>query len=52
MGVFKVNLKSGTNILYWRTAGILIGAKVVKPVLLKNVHIEGRTTVCVFVYLL
>uniref|UniRef100_A0A674BPC2 Endosome-lysosome associated apoptosis and autophagy regulator family member 2 n=1 Tax=Salmo trutta TaxID=8032 RepID=A0A674BPC2_SALTR len=36
-----VNLKSGTNILYWRTAGILIGAKVVKPVLLKNVHIEG-----------
>ncbi|XP_041693467.2 endosome/lysosome-associated apoptosis and autophagy regulator family member 2-like isoform X1 [Coregonus clupeaformis] len=35
-----VNLKSGTNILYWKTAGVL-GAKVMKPVLLKNVHIEG-----------
>uniref|UniRef100_A0AAY5KR10 MRH domain-containing protein n=1 Tax=Esox lucius TaxID=8010 RepID=A0AAY5KR10_ESOLU len=38
---FFVNLKSGTNILYWRTAGIVIGTKVLKPVLLKNVHIEG-----------
>ncbi|CAB1323156.1 unnamed protein product, partial [Coregonus sp. 'balchen'] len=37
---FFVNLKSGTNILYWKTAGVL-GAKVMKPVLLKNVHIEG-----------
>uniref|UniRef100_A0A6Q2YKR8 Uncharacterized protein n=1 Tax=Esox lucius TaxID=8010 RepID=A0A6Q2YKR8_ESOLU len=37
----SVNLKSGTNILYWRTAGIVIGTKVLKPVLLKNVHIEG-----------
>uniref|UniRef100_A0A7N6AWC0 MRH domain-containing protein n=1 Tax=Anabas testudineus TaxID=64144 RepID=A0A7N6AWC0_ANATE len=36
-----VNLKSGTNILYWRTGGVLMGAKVVKPVLLKNVQIEG-----------
>uniref|UniRef100_A0A673BA97 Si:dkey-153k10.9 n=1 Tax=Sphaeramia orbicularis TaxID=375764 RepID=A0A673BA97_9TELE len=33
-----VNLKPGTNILYWRTTGIL--AKV-KPVLLKNIQIEG-----------
>uniref|UniRef100_A0A674CGS6 Endosome-lysosome associated apoptosis and autophagy regulator family member 2 n=1 Tax=Salmo trutta TaxID=8032 RepID=A0A674CGS6_SALTR len=37
-----VNLKSVTKILYWTTAGVL-GAKVMKPVLLKNVHIEGRT---------
>ncbi|KAI3371380.1 hypothetical protein L3Q82_023980 [Scortum barcoo] len=36
-----VNLNSGTNILYWRTGGVLMGAKVVKPVLLKNVQIEG-----------
>uniref|UniRef100_A0AAQ5XV21 MRH domain-containing protein n=1 Tax=Amphiprion ocellaris TaxID=80972 RepID=A0AAQ5XV21_AMPOC len=38
---FFVNLKSGTNILYWRTGGVLMGSKVVKPVLLKNVQIEG-----------
>ncbi|KAM8739882.1 endosome/lysosome-associated apoptosis and autophagy regulator family member 2-like isoform 2-T2 [Acanthopagrus schlegelii] len=36
-----VNLKSGTNILYWRTTGILVGGKMVKPVLLKNIQIEG-----------
>uniref|UniRef100_A0A7N8WNT3 UPF0577 protein KIAA1324-like n=1 Tax=Mastacembelus armatus TaxID=205130 RepID=A0A7N8WNT3_9TELE len=36
-----VNLKSGMNILYWRTTGILVGGKVVKPVLLKNIQIEG-----------
>uniref|UniRef100_A0A8C2WKL1 Endosome-lysosome associated apoptosis and autophagy regulator family member 2a n=1 Tax=Cyclopterus lumpus TaxID=8103 RepID=A0A8C2WKL1_CYCLU len=36
-----VNLKSGTNILYWRTGGVLMRSKGVKPVLLKNVQIEG-----------
>uniref|UniRef100_A0A672J1D1 Si:dkey-153k10.9 n=1 Tax=Salarias fasciatus TaxID=181472 RepID=A0A672J1D1_SALFA len=36
-----VNLKSGTNILYWRTTGILVGGKMVKPVLLKTIQIEG-----------
>ncbi|KAE8616447.1 hypothetical protein XENTR_v10008810 [Xenopus tropicalis] len=36
-----VPLKSGTNILYWRTTGILMGTKVVKPVLIKNITIEG-----------
>ncbi|KAM6960588.1 endosome/lysosome-associated apoptosis and autophagy regulator family member 2 [Aplochiton taeniatus] len=36
-----VNLKSGTNILYWRTGGVIMGTKVVKPVLLKNIQIEG-----------
>ncbi|XP_072290983.1 endosome/lysosome-associated apoptosis and autophagy regulator family member 2 [Eucyclogobius newberryi] len=36
-----VNLKSGTNILYWRTGGVVMGSKVVKPVLLKNIQIEG-----------
>uniref|UniRef100_A0A8D3CCW1 Endosome-lysosome associated apoptosis and autophagy regulator family member 2a n=1 Tax=Scophthalmus maximus TaxID=52904 RepID=A0A8D3CCW1_SCOMX len=43
-----VNLKSGTNILYWRTGGVLMGTKVVKPVLLKNFQIEGvaYTSVC------
>ncbi|KAJ8390001.1 hypothetical protein AAFF_G00111620 [Aldrovandia affinis] len=40
-GTHTVDLKSGTNILYWRTTGILLGAKIVKPVLLKNVQIEG-----------
>ncbi|KTF79835.1 hypothetical protein cypCar_00040143 [Cyprinus carpio] len=38
---FFVNLKSGTNILYWRTTGMLLGGKPVKPVLLKNIQIEG-----------
>uniref|UniRef100_A0A674BW37 Endosome-lysosome associated apoptosis and autophagy regulator family member 2b n=1 Tax=Salmo trutta TaxID=8032 RepID=A0A674BW37_SALTR len=37
-----VNLKSGTNILYWRTTGILVGGKMVKPVLLRNIQIEGN----------
>uniref|UniRef100_A0A667ZY42 Endosome-lysosome associated apoptosis and autophagy regulator family member 2b n=1 Tax=Myripristis murdjan TaxID=586833 RepID=A0A667ZY42_9TELE len=37
----SVSLKSGTNILYWRTTGILVGGKMVKPVLLKNIQIEG-----------
>ncbi|CAH2275655.1 UPF0577 KIAA1324-like homolog [Pelobates cultripes] len=37
----SVSLKSGTNILYWRTTGILMGSKVVKPVLIKNITIEG-----------
>ncbi|XP_030628113.1 endosome/lysosome-associated apoptosis and autophagy regulator family member 2 [Chanos chanos] len=36
-----VNLKSGTNILYWRTTGILLSGKAVKPVLIKNIQIEG-----------
>ncbi|XP_053572480.1 endosome/lysosome-associated apoptosis and autophagy regulator family member 2 [Bombina bombina] len=36
-----VPLKSGTNILYWRTTGILMGSKVVKPVMIKNITIEG-----------
>uniref|UniRef100_A0A3B3ZPQ4 MRH domain-containing protein n=1 Tax=Periophthalmus magnuspinnatus TaxID=409849 RepID=A0A3B3ZPQ4_9GOBI len=36
-----VNLKSGTNILYWRTGGVVMGSKVVKPVFLKNIQIEG-----------
>uniref|UniRef100_A0A3Q0S9U5 Endosome-lysosome associated apoptosis and autophagy regulator family member 2b n=1 Tax=Amphilophus citrinellus TaxID=61819 RepID=A0A3Q0S9U5_AMPCI len=38
-----VSLKSGTNILYWRTTGILVGGKMVKPVLLKNIQIEGNS---------
>uniref|UniRef100_A0A8C5FYW2 UPF0577 protein KIAA1324-like n=1 Tax=Gouania willdenowi TaxID=441366 RepID=A0A8C5FYW2_GOUWI len=32
---------SGTNILYWRTTAILVGGKMVKPVLIKNIQIEG-----------
>lgn len=39
---FQLTLKSGTNILYWRTTGILVGGKMVKPVLLKNIQIEGK----------
>lgn len=38
----QVNLKTGTNILYWRTTGMLLGGKPVKPVLLKNIQIEGE----------
>lgn len=41
---FQVNLKSGTNILYWRTTGILVGGRTVKPVLLKNIQIEGEAS--------
>uniref|UniRef100_A0A4W3GVI7 UPF0577 protein KIAA1324-like homolog n=1 Tax=Callorhinchus milii TaxID=7868 RepID=A0A4W3GVI7_CALMI len=37
----QVNLKTGTNVLYWRTTGILLGNKIVKPVLLKSISIEG-----------
>lgn len=37
----QVSLKSGTNVLYWRTTGVTVGAKIVKPVLLKNIQIEG-----------
>uniref|UniRef100_A0ABM5GGW2 Endosome/lysosome-associated apoptosis and autophagy regulator family member 2 isoform X2 n=1 Tax=Pogona vitticeps TaxID=103695 RepID=A0ABM5GGW2_9SAUR len=40
-GSHFVTLKSGTNILYWRTTGILMGSQVVKPVLVKNITIEG-----------
>ncbi|KAI3366634.1 hypothetical protein L3Q82_009319 [Scortum barcoo] len=40
-GTHTVNLKSGMNILYWRTTGIVVGGKMVKPVLLKNIQIEG-----------
>lgn len=39
---FQVSLKSGMNILYWRTTGILVGGKKVKPVLLRNIQIEGE----------
>ncbi|XP_061438291.1 endosome/lysosome-associated apoptosis and autophagy regulator family member 2 isoform X2 [Rhineura floridana] len=40
-GSHSVTLKSGTNVLYWRTTGILMGTQVVKPVLMKNITIEG-----------
>ncbi|XP_035282980.1 endosome/lysosome-associated apoptosis and autophagy regulator family member 2 isoform X1 [Anguilla anguilla] len=40
-GNHTVDLKSGTNILYWRTTGVLLGSKIIKPVLLKNIQIEG-----------
>uniref|UniRef100_A0A9L0R1P5 Endosome-lysosome associated apoptosis and autophagy regulator family member 2 n=1 Tax=Equus caballus TaxID=9796 RepID=A0A9L0R1P5_HORSE len=40
-GSHSVMLKAGTNILYWRTTGILMGSKAVKPVLVKNITIEG-----------
>ncbi|XP_072769988.1 endosome/lysosome-associated apoptosis and autophagy regulator family member 2-like [Nerophis lumbriciformis] len=36
-----VNLKSGANIMYWRTSAVVMGAKAVKPALLKNILIEG-----------
>ncbi|GAB5568496.1 endosome/lysosome-associated apoptosis and autophagy regulator family member 2 isoform X1 [Prionailurus iriomotensis] len=42
-GSHSVMLKSGTNILYWRTTGILMGSKAVKPVLVKNITIEGSS---------
>uniref|UniRef100_G1Q8C8 MRH domain-containing protein n=1 Tax=Myotis lucifugus TaxID=59463 RepID=G1Q8C8_MYOLU len=47
-GSHSVMLKSGPNILYWRTTGILMGSKAVKPVLVKNITIEGilQQSVC------
>ncbi|KAM8883660.1 endosome/lysosome-associated apoptosis and autophagy regulator family member 2-like [Synchiropus picturatus] len=36
-----VNLKSGTNVMYWTTTGILVGGKKVKPVLLRNIQVDG-----------
>lgn len=47
-----MNLKSGNNILYWRTGGVLMGTKVVKPVFLKNIHIEGQERPSIFLSLL
>lgn len=43
-----MSLKSGTNILYWRTTGIVVGGKMVKPVLLKNIQIEGNAYLDIF----
>ncbi|XP_061617993.1 endosome/lysosome-associated apoptosis and autophagy regulator family member 2-like isoform X2 [Phyllopteryx taeniolatus] len=40
-GTHTINLWAGTNILYWRTTGILVGVKMAKPVLLKDIKIEG-----------
>uniref|UniRef100_A0A671NB52 UPF0577 protein KIAA1324-like n=1 Tax=Sinocyclocheilus anshuiensis TaxID=1608454 RepID=A0A671NB52_9TELE len=40
-GTHIVNLNSGTNILYWRTTRVTLGSKAVKPVVLKNIRIEG-----------
>ncbi|XP_049617154.1 endosome/lysosome-associated apoptosis and autophagy regulator family member 2 [Syngnathus scovelli] len=40
-GTHAINLWAGTNILYWRTTGILVGVKMAKPVLLKEIRIEG-----------
>ncbi|KAL1257061.1 hypothetical protein QQF64_012606 [Cirrhinus molitorella] len=40
-GTHSVNLNSGTNILYWRTTRVTLDSKAVKPVLLKNIRIEG-----------
>ncbi|KAM9771600.1 endosome/lysosome-associated apoptosis and autophagy regulator family member 2-like [Syngnathus typhle] len=40
-GTHAINLWAGTNILYWRTTGILVGVKMVQPVLLKEIRIEG-----------
>ncbi|XP_072097055.1 endosome/lysosome-associated apoptosis and autophagy regulator family member 2 [Mobula birostris] len=37
----SVDLKTGTNVLYWRTTGILVGEKLAKRVLLKDIYIEG-----------
>ncbi|XP_057693231.1 endosome/lysosome-associated apoptosis and autophagy regulator family member 2-like [Corythoichthys intestinalis] len=38
---YKMNLTTGTNIMYWRTGAVTVGTTVVKPALLKNIHIEG-----------
>ncbi|GCC19983.1 hypothetical protein chiPu_0018657 [Chiloscyllium punctatum] len=38
---FFMNLNTGTNVLYWRTTGIMLGTKITNPVLVKNIHIEG-----------
>ncbi|XP_059421236.1 endosome/lysosome-associated apoptosis and autophagy regulator family member 2-like isoform X1 [Carassius carassius] len=40
-GTHSVNLNSGTNILYWRTTRVTLDSKAVKPVILKNIRIDG-----------
>ncbi|XP_061922405.1 endosome/lysosome-associated apoptosis and autophagy regulator family member 2-like [Entelurus aequoreus] len=40
-GTHEISLWAGTNILYWRTTGILVSGKRVKPVLLRDINIEG-----------
>ncbi|XP_057203466.1 endosome/lysosome-associated apoptosis and autophagy regulator family member 2 isoform X1 [Triplophysa rosa] len=40
-GTHTFSLNSGNNILYWRTTRITVGAKAVKPVLLKDIRLEG-----------
>ncbi|KAF3819089.1 hypothetical protein GH733_013239, partial [Mirounga leonina] len=43
---FFVMLKSGTNILYWRTTGILMGSKAVKPVLTQIMYKWIEPKIC------
>ncbi|XP_052008006.1 endosome/lysosome-associated apoptosis and autophagy regulator family member 2-like isoform X2 [Xyrauchen texanus] len=47
-GTHSVNLNSGTNILFWRTTRVTLGAKAIKPVFLRNIRIAGvaYTSVC------
>lgn len=38
----QAELKSGNNVLYWRTTGYAIQGSAVKPVLLRNIGISGK----------
>lgn len=38
----QAELKSGNNVLYWRTTGYAMQGSAVKPVLLRNIGISGK----------
>lgn len=39
----QVDLNSGNNVLYWRTTTYSLLGSAVKPVMLKNIGISGRS---------
>lgn len=38
----QAELKTGNNVLYWRTTGYVVAGSEVKPVLLRNIGISGK----------
>lgn len=41
-GCVQAELKTGNNVLYWRTTGYMMAGTEVKPVLLRNIGISGK----------
>lgn len=38
----QAELKTGNNVLYWRTTGYMVAGSEAKPVLLRNIGISGK----------